>query len=195
MFNKKVISALFALAFVAGFALNGYAQSAQVHGEVKLKKADGTEVPLEGALVEAYRTDTSTGKLPATKTNSKGEFTFPDVKVGNVYAITVSAPGVGPKVTPDIKAGGPKVVVIVEEGDGSRVEEGELRELISKAAGMSEEDRKKADAEYQKQLEKYNEEKAKAENTHKIVSAALADGDKAFNAKNYDLAITNLTKA
>ncbi len=189
MFNKKVIGALFALAFMVCGVAGVYAQGGPVYGEVKLKKADGTEVPLEGAVIEAYRTDTSSGKLPATKTNSKGEFTFPLVQPGHVYAVAASAPGAGPRVTPDIKVGGPKVVIILDEGDGSRVEEAEVRELI-KVAGMSEEDRKKSDAEYQKELERYNAEKEKAANAHKIVSAALDAGDKAFNAKNYDLAIT-----
>ncbi|MBX3244181.1 MAG: tetratricopeptide repeat protein [Acidobacteria bacterium] len=188
MFNKKVIGALFALAFMVVGAASSYAQGGPVYGEVKLKKADGTEVPVEGALIEAYRTDTTSGKLPSAKTNSKGEFSFASIQHGHVYAIAVSAPGAGPRVTPDIKAGGPKVLVLLDEGDGRRVEEDEVRELI-KVAGMSEEERKKSDAEYQKQLEKYNAEKKKAEDNHKIVSAALDAGDKAFNAKDYNTAI------
>jgi tetratricopeptide (TPR) repeat protein len=184
----------YAAVIVAAFFMLGTAVSAQslaVRGTVTLVKADGTKEPVADAQVDAYRTDLDTGTLPPTKTNKRGEFVLA-VPAGRKYTLTISAPGVAPGIARNISAGMENVDVTVYPGDGKRFTEEEARSSIKQGdqtQPKNEEELKKAQAEYQKQLAKYNEEKSKAENTNKIVNAALKDGDAAFKAKDYNAAI------
>jgi hypothetical protein len=79
------------------------------------------------------------------------------------------------------------VEILVYPGDGKHLTEAEVRNAAKTSpkgvATASEADRKKADAEYQKQLAKYNEEKAKAENSNKVVNAALKDGGRRLQSE------------
>lgn len=166
---------------------------APIRGTVKTLKADGTKAPVEGALVEPYRIDVGSGKSPSAKTDKNGQFSFAGFPYGNKYVLAVSAPGMQPSVTSTIAAGNEAVEVVLGAGDGKVLSETEVRELAKQAkeaTPMSEADRKKADEEYQKQLAKYNEDKKKAEDVHKIVNDSLQAGDAAFKAKNYDLAVS-----
>ena len=79
--------------FLAVIAMGGVAASAQTYpanGVVMVEKPDGTKEPVEGALVEPYRMDVSRGKLPSTKTNRRGEFSFVGFAVGQDIALAIS---------------------------------------------------------------------------------------------------------
>jgi tetratricopeptide (TPR) repeat protein len=183
-----------AAVLIAAFLMLGttvFTQSLAVRGTVTLVKADGTKEPVADAQIDAYRTDLDSGTLPPTKTNKKGEFVLA-VPAGRKYTLTVSAPGTAPGIARNISAGMENVDVTVYPGDGKRFTEAEARSAIKagdQTQPKNEEELKKAQAEYQKQLAKYNEEKSKAENTNKIVNAALKDGDAAFKAKDWSTAI------
>ncbi len=188
MISKKIVGMLLAAAFVMAGGISVMAQGQAVQGVVKLRKADGTESPVAGATVEAYRTDTRSGKLPETTTNEKGEFGWAAMPPSQVFAVAVSGSGIGPKIQPGVRGGTTTLVIIVEEGAGDRLSEEDVRQVVA-ASSMTEDERKIAEAERLKEIEKYNAEKARIEQTAKLVNEALQAGNAAFNSKQFDVAI------
>ncbi|MFL6467973.1 MAG: tetratricopeptide repeat protein, partial [Pyrinomonadaceae bacterium] len=176
------------------FTAVSFSQTSPIRGTVKMLKEDGSKVPVVGALVEPYRIDIDSGKSPSSKTDKEGQFSFAGFPVSNKYILSVSAPGMAPFISGTVTPGTDAVDIVLRAGDGKVLTEAEVRASAKQAPKggsiASEEDRKKADAEYQKQLAKYNEEKKKAEDSNKIVNESLQAGDAAFKAKNYDLAIS-----
>jgi tetratricopeptide (TPR) repeat protein len=183
---------LFALCGVAALA-----QTSPVRGEVKLKKADGTLVPVADATIDAYRTDVDTGKMPSATTNKRGEFNFVGFPLGQKFVLAVSGPGIGPRIQPDVKAGMERVNFIVDEGDGRRLTEAEARaavKLSGETTGNTLTAEQRASAEKQRaEFEKKNAEiKAKNEKIQAgdaIVTRVDAEGKAALKEKNWDLAI------
>ena len=189
----------------AVFSLAGstvFAQNAPVRGEVKLKKADGTVVPVADAIVDAYRTDIDVGKMPEAKTNKRGEFNFVGFPLGQRFVLAVSGPGIGPRIQPDVKAGMERIVFVVNEGDGSRLSEVEAREAAKLAAevpatGMSEAQKESA----RKQREEFEKKNAEIKAKNEKIQAddetarrADAEGKAALKEKNWDVAIAKFSE-
>jgi len=174
------------------FSSSMFSQTAPVRGVVKMQ-VDGKQVPVADALVEPYRTDVDTGKAPSTKTNAKGEFSFAGFPAGQKFVLAVSGATISPAISGAVQPGMESVEILVFPGEGKLLSESEVRSTAKASprgvATAREEDRKKAAAEYEKQLAKYNEEKSKADNANKIVNASLKDGDAAFKAKDYATAL------
>ncbi len=136
MLRRSLLISLAAILAVFAAVETGVAQNAPVRGEVKLKKADGTVVPVADAVVEAYRTDIGRGAMPAAKTNRRGEFSFVAFPLGQTFALAVSGTGIGPKIEPNVKAGRENIVITVSEGDGRQLTEADVREVVAAAASM-----------------------------------------------------------
>ncbi len=198
MYRKSLFSLLFVaiVIFIGNTAI--IAQNAPTSGTVELVNADGSRTPVEGALVEAFRADIKAGSPPA-KTNKRGEFSFAGLQLGYNFILAVSAPGASPTYLPGVRAGQERLLISLVAGDGRRMSEEEVRTEAAKpkgtattaaAAAQSQEEAKKAQADYEAKKKEVEERNSKAEQTNKIVSAALKDGNDAFAAKNYDLAIT-----
>lgn len=191
MFNLKyllVVLALVALSISAATAQT----TGPVRGVVKLMAKDGTKTPVAGATVESYQTDLGKGAGTSTTTNKKGEFTFVGFQFGHQYALAISGPGIAPQVQPNVKAGDENLEIVVSAGDGRKATEEEVRQFVASGAANKPADSKtqaKEDAEYQKKVAEYNEQKKKAEDTNKIVNASFQEGDKLYKAKDYDSAI------
>ena len=132
MFRKKYLSLIITALLFSSAAI---AQNSPVRGEVRVKKQDGTEAPVAGALVEAFRTDVDKGKMPEAKTNKRGEFTFVGFPLGQRYVLSVSGPGISPMIQPEVRAGMENVVIIVSEGDGRRLTEEEARKAAKTDTG------------------------------------------------------------
>ena len=200
MFRKSFFTIVLATLGLLMISAAAYAQTAPVSGTVELKKADGSREPVAGALIEVYRTDIKSG-FPSAKTNKKGEFTFAGIPLGGTYSFGVSGPGCAPTIVPGVKAGQEKLVVSLSPGDGSKMSEDDVRKGSARVAGAGTgsgqapvaemtEEQKKAKAEYDANVAAITEKNAKALKTNEVVSAALKEGNDAFTAKNYDLAIT-----
>ena len=198
MFRKIYLSlSLTALLFFAA-AAGAFAQTnAPIRGVVTLEK-DGTKTPVAGAVVEAFRADVDKGKGLETKTNKRGEFGYVGFPLGMKYVIAVSGPGIAPTFMTDIKSGTENVEVIVSEGDGRRLTEAEVRTGAKSSAGAPTGEMSEAERKQRAELEKKNAEitasNRRAEDTNKIVNAALKAGAAAFEAKNYDAAIAEFDK-
>lgn len=195
MFRKKFFT-LLSTAFLVTLAASAiFAQTAPVSGRVELVKADGSKVPVEGALVEVFRIDIKSS-LPSDKTNKKGEFSFAGLPLGATFVLSVSAPGTKPGYLPNVKAGNDKLLLTLSEGDGKRWTEAEIREAIAGGAVATGTSNKELTAEQKKELAEFEKKKAeidaknqKALKNNEIIQKALTDGNAAFNAKNYDLAV------
>jgi tetratricopeptide (TPR) repeat protein len=197
MFRKSIIS-LFAVMAFAVFSTASYAQTAPVSGKVELVKADNTREPVEGATVEPIRMDMK-GTLPAAKTNKKGEFVFAGVPLGGTFVLAVSGPNLTPTYLPNVKAGQEKLLISITAGDGSRLDEARIRaDMDARAAGADSPeaaaDRKKAQAEYEAKLKEVAAKNQKIEKTNELKTRVLKEGNEAYTAKNYDVAIARYTE-
>jgi len=198
MLSKLSLWSLAALltAFVA--VPSALAQGGPVRGEVKLTKSDGTVVPVADAVVEAFRTDTNKGSMPSAKTNKRGEFSFVQFRSGETYALSVSAPGISPIVEPGVKAGRENIVINVKEGDGKKLTEAEVRQAVAGAIGTPTgeltAEQKKALAEQQAKIAEVESKNKKIEQSNAIITRSLQEGNEAFNAKNWDVAIAKYSE-
>lgn len=215
MFRQKYFTFLFATALFLFSSAAAFAQTAPVFGKVELRKADGTVVPVAGALVEPFRTDAK-GKPPSGKTNKKGEFNFAGLQLGQIYALSVSAPNIAPALLPNIRAGMENIVITVTEGDGKRRTEEEVRQALANPSGAAStsnttntaaatpqqpaaeaapqkaeltEEQKKQQAEYESQVKEVTAKNENIKQKTAIIEASLKAGNEAFQAKNYDAAI------
>ena len=182
--------AAFSLVFICGAAV--LAQTAAVTGSVALKKADGTSVPVEGVTVEAFRTDIK-GSGPSSKTDKRGNFSFAGLQLGATYVLSFSAAGAQPTYYPGVKPGqSPDLKVEMIEGDGRKLTPDEVRQLAAQPAGgtgeMSEAD-KKANEEFLKKKAEVEAKNARIQEENKIIEASLKEGNDAFSAKNWDVAV------
>lgn len=197
MFRKNYFTILLTIALLLAGSVAAFAQTAPVTGKVVIKKADGSTAPAENALVEVFRTDIN-AKLPSDKTNKKGEFSFAGLPLGATFVLSVSAPGAKPGYLPNVKAGNENILITLDEGDGKRWTEKEVRDAISGAAtaitpttntAELTEEQKKAQAERAKLEAEYAAKKKAVEQQTATVQKALDEGGKAFSSKNYDVAI------
>jgi len=199
MFRTKYLSLIITALLFSSAAI---AQNSPVRGEVRVKKQDGTEAPVAGALVEAFRTDVDKGKMPEAKTNKRGEFTFVGFPLGQRYVLSVSGPGISPMIQPEVRAGMENVVIIVSEGDGRRLTEEEARKAAktdtggaaAPSGGGESAEQKKAREELEKKNAEIMAKNKKAEDANKVVNTALKAGATAFEAKDYDTAIAEFSK-
>lgn len=197
MIRKNYFTFLFTTLVFLAASSAALAQSGPIRGEVVMKKDDGTTVPVADAIVEAFRTDIDKGKLPDTKTNKRGEFSFAGALLGSRYVISVSAPGIRAAIEPNVKAHMENIVITVVSGDGRRASETEVREAlkgVSSTGGELTEEQKRQQAENEKKVAEMDAANKKAESANKVINAAVKAGADAFNAKNYDLAIAEYTK-
>ncbi|HMM79542.1 MAG TPA: tetratricopeptide repeat protein [Pyrinomonadaceae bacterium] len=192
MFRKRLFSvaALFALA--TGIAVSVSAQTAPTSGTVYMMK-DGKKVPVEGALIEAYG---QSNAMTPTKTDKKGYFSFAGLMWGYKYTLVVSGTGIGPEIQPGVSGGTTRMEIEVKAGDGRHYTEAEVRDALEKAKSggntvdpKTEEEAKKAQAEYEAKKKAYDEAKAKSEANFANAQKLVKEGDAALDANNYDLAI------
>jgi tetratricopeptide (TPR) repeat protein len=198
MFRKNYFTILLTIALLLAGSVAAFAQTAPVTGKVVIKKADGSTVPAENAMVEVFRTDIKS-KLPSDKTNKKGEFSFAGLPLGATFVLSVSAPGAKPGYLPNVKAGNENITITLEEGDGKRWTEEEVRAALDGAATTSvsttdsnaelTEEQKKQKAEYEKKVAEVQAKNEKLEQQSATVKKALEEGGKAFSSKNFDIAI------
>lgn len=202
MFHKNYFNFLLAIALflISGTAAAVSAQTAPVSGRVEIKKADGTTAPAADALVEVFRLDQKS-KFPTDKTDKKGNFGFAGLPVGARFVLSVSGAGISPVIYPNVPAGAQGFTITVSEGDGRRFTEDEVKQTLAagKTSGGTNsastqsaeltEEQKKAKAEYEKKVQQVTEKNKKIQETDALVQKALAEGNAAFNAKNYDLAV------
>ncbi len=193
MFRKNYLISFLTIALFSIGGLAVFGQTAPLRGRIEMKDKDGKVTPVQGALVEVYRSDIK-AKLPSDTTDKKGAFNFAGLPLGAVFILSISGPGIGPDIIPNVKAGAENVVINVLPGDGKKWTEEEVRAALSNSAPTQSTEltaeQKKKQAEYEKQVAEVTNKNKKIEDTNKIVNTSIKEGGAAFDAKNYDLAIT-----
>jgi len=176
------------------------AQTAPASGRVELQKADGTKTPVQGALVEIYRVDIK-GTLPSAKTDKRGNFNFVALPLGGRFVLSVSAPGAKPGYYPNVKAGDDKIVVTLQEGDGSRWTEEQVREAAASIAPTTGSQpsaeaiaaAKKQQAEQEQKMKEIAAKNEEVKNKNALIQKSLEEGNTAFKAKDFDTAVARYT--
>ncbi len=200
MFRRSYLTSVFVSVLLAIAGSTVFGQSAPVSGKVELDTS-GTRTPVAGALVEVYRVDIKSG-FPAAKTDKNGSFSFAGIPMGAVYVFSVSAPGCSPSYLGNVKAGQDKLLVTLKPGDGSKFTEAQVRDAANGKASttpgtakaeLSAED-KKAQAEYEAKKKEVEDKNSKAQKANEVVNRVLKEGNDAFNAKNYEVAIAKYTE-
>lgn len=194
---KSTFKTLIAALFIAACAVLASAQTTQVEGTVKLKQADGTEVPVVGAQVDIYRTDIKSDYH--VKTDKKGHYLHAGLPFVGTYTIIVSAPGAQPAY-----ASGVRLTQVQEKdftlspGDGSTLTLDKVKALEAGGggprtggtppAGESKEARA-AREELERKNKEIEEKNKKITEGNEIVARTFKAGNDALAAKNYDAAI------
>ncbi|HEY9231384.1 MAG TPA: tetratricopeptide repeat protein [Blastocatellia bacterium] len=183
--NLFAATLVFALA-----ALSASAQVITVKGTVKLKQADGTTVPVQGALVKFYRTDIN--QTFESKTDKKGEYVNVGIPLVGTFTIAVSAPGARPDYMSNVKISQqPLNDFTLEPGDGTVLTLEQIkaaRTAVASGAANPEEIKKRA-AEAEKERTRIAEENKKIEELNTKLPDILKAGNAALDAKNYAEAI------
>ena len=197
---KSYFSFIFVGVFIVFANVASFAQFAPVSGTVELVKADGTREPVIGAVIDVYRTDIKAG-FPQAKTGKKGEFAFAGIPLGGTFTFAVSAPNCSPTIFPNVRAGQEKLVITMSPGDGSKISEADARKGAavkpdSNNTGTAEltAEQKKAQAEFEKKNAEITDKNTKIKQNGEIVARTLKEGNEAYTAKNYDLAIAKYSE-
>jgi len=191
---KPFFRAFAAAVALAALSVVASAQVTQLTGKVTLKQADGTEAPVQNAVVDIFRTDIS-GKWQV-KTNNKGEYTHAGLPFVGTFTIAVSAPNAQPTFTSRVRvAQNPVQNFTLNPGDGTRLTLEDIKKFEASggggAAGGEGGARKESaeDKAYREELERrvkeIEEQKSKITNLNALVKS----GNDAFTAKKYDEAI------
>lgn len=199
MFRKSYLRLSLSLAFLAIVTMASYAQNAPVSGTIELD-TNGTRSPVAGALIEVYRVDIKAG-FPSAKTGKRGDFAFAGMPLGGTFAFAVSAPGCAPTVFAGVKAGQEKLLITLLPGDGKKLTEAEVRNHLAQKSNVSvpvsgelTAEQKKAKADFEAKTKDIEGKNAKATSVNEIVNRTLKEGNDAYTAKNYDLAIAKYSE-
>jgi hypothetical protein len=205
MRSKPIVRTLFAALLLAAFAVAASAQTTQVNGTVKLRQADGTEVPVVGAQIDIYRTDIKGAYH--TKTDKKGHYIHAGLPFIGTYTIIVSAPGARPTFATKLRFNASQQRdFLLQPGDGTKLTLEEVTKLdTSKGsapadpydknalpAAESKEDKAKRE-EMERKIKEVEAKNAEILKSNEAVNAAFKAGNDALFAKpaRVDEAITH----
>ncbi|HEX8138248.1 MAG TPA: carboxypeptidase regulatory-like domain-containing protein [Pyrinomonadaceae bacterium] len=176
------------------------AQSGPLRGHVVMAQADGTKAPVEGAIIDVFRTDI--GGHYETKTDKKGVFRFAGLPIAGTYTVTASAPNARPDALISIRVGtDTDYELTLQPGDGKRFTAAEAKALASGGSvgggggGGTSAPRKESAEERarREEMERKNAEiaaqNAKNQNINAVLNRTFKAGNDALVAKNWDEAI------
>jgi tetratricopeptide (TPR) repeat protein len=167
--------------------LAGFAQTSSMEGDVK--GADGS--PLKGALVKIERTDIK-GHYQV-KTDKKGHYFYGGLPLG-YYKVTLEVDGKDVDFIDKVRTqlGDP----VVNNFDMHA--QAQKQQALSKAAesgNLSKDQARGMTAEQKAAFEKTNKERAELASKNKALNEAFNGGKEAVNAKQFDVAVAQFTKA
>jgi tetratricopeptide (TPR) repeat protein len=191
--RSKMWLNVFAAALV--LTLSAVAASAQVitaTGKVMLKQADGTTVPVQGAVIKFYRTDIN--QTFEAKTDKKGEYVNVGIPLVGTFTLTVSAPGARPDYLVGVKiSASPKNDFTLTPGDGNALTLEQIKAAHTAGGGgggaASAEEVKKRQADLEKQRAAVEEQNKKATEFNAQANTVLKTGNDAYLAKKFDDAV------
>lgn len=202
MRSKPFVRTLFAALLLAAFAVAASAQTTQVNGTVKLKQADGTEVPVAGAQIDIYRTDIK-GEYH-TKSDKKGKYIHAGLPFIGTYTMIVSAPGARPTFATKLRFNASQERdFLLQPGGGEKLTLDEVSKLDTKGAAAadpydknaqpaseSKEDKARRE-ELERKVKEVEAKNAEVLKSNEAVSTAFKAGNDSLQANRLDEAITH----
>lgn len=173
------------------------AQNGPLRGHVVMTQADGTKTPVEGAIIDVFRTDI-TGKYE-TKTDKRGRFVFAGLPLTGTYTIAASAPNARPDALPGVKVGQDiDFELQLGPGDGKRLTADEVKGLGrsggggggAPAGGESKEARAKRE-EMERQAAEVAAQNTKNQDINAVLGRTFKSGQEALSSKRWDDAVTS----
>jgi hypothetical protein len=196
---KSLFRATVAALVLAAFTLVASAQTTQVNGTVKLKQADGTEVPLAGAVIDIYRTDIKQ-EFHVT-TDKKGHYLHAGLPFVGTYTLIVSGPGARPTFAANLRfTQEMERNFTLSPGDGAKMTLDEVKTLgasrgsadpgTSTPPSESKEDKAKRE-EMAKKMAEVEEKNKKIEEGNTVIARTFKAGNDALSANHLDEAIAS----
>ena len=199
---KPLFRATLVALILAACGIVASAQTTQVEGIVKLKQADGKEVPVAGASVDIYRTDIK--QEFHVKTDKKGHYLHAGLPFVGAYTIAVSAPGAQPTWASKLRFTQVQTKdFLLSPGDGATLTLDQVSKFEASGGGgggasssgsPSSTENKEAKAkreEMQKQIEEINKKNEEIKNSNTVVASTFKAGSDAMNAGHFDEAIAS----
>jgi hypothetical protein len=195
---KSFFRATVAAFAIAVFAVVASAQTTQVSGTVKLKQADGTEVPVVGATVDIYRTDIK--QEFHVNSDKKGHYLHAGLPFVGTYTLAVSAPGARPTFATNLRFTQVQTHdFTLSPGDGSKLTFDQIKALgasqgsaadsgSNSAPSESKEDKAKRE-EMAKKVAEVEEKNKKIEEGNAVIARTFKAGNDALTANRLDEAI------
>jgi len=193
----RLRTVLFATIFSLLITASASAQVGRIEGDVKGRKADGTLVPIEGAIVDIVRVDIKGNYT--VKTDKKGHYIHAGVPYVGTYTVMVSAPGWAPTFATGVRPDREPVNFELAPGDGSKLTIEKIQQITKQqppAAGgqqpkMSEEERQRILKEQQRQ----REEAEKAQKSFDEMKKHFDEGNRLLSANDYEGAAKEFQQA
>jgi len=185
---------------LAACAVATSAQVTTVSGKVTLKQPDGTEVPVQGATVDIYRTDIK--QKFQVKTDRKGVYTHAGIPFVGTYTIVVSAPGARPQFATRLRfTASTGRDFTLEPGDGSTLTLEQVAQMEAAGGGGpaappsgESKEAKAAREELERKVKEVEEQNRKITESNEIVARTFKAGNAALNAGRVEEAITHYTE-
>lgn len=194
MYGKKFFAPLFFIAAFAFGSISVFAQGAVLKGKVVQKKGSAS-TPVAGVTVTCYNvtdftqlTKTSCG---STKTDEAGVYSISGLSANGSFIVAVGGAGIGPRITLPAKPGEKDELITATEGDGKLLSKDEVWQAyaFAKVGSGFTEDQKKAQVEWEKRFAFLKANIKKAEDNNAKIGQLLKEGNGAYAAEQYDLAI------
>jgi tetratricopeptide (TPR) repeat protein len=148
--------------------------------------------PVKDATIDIYRTDLP-GNYTDVKSNKDGRFVHAGLPFSGMYIISISAPGASPQARGPMRITDTEYTFELTVGDGKRLTKDEAKQYAASGAPQTGSGQQKESEEQKKAREEYEKKLAdnkKAGEANEIVRKSLDEGNAAYNAKNYDNAIS-----
>ena len=204
MRSKPFVRTLFAALLLAASAVAATAQTTQVNGTVKLRQADGTEVPVVGARIDIYRTDIK--QEFHTKTDKKGHYIHAGLPFVGTYTIAVSAPTARPTFATKLRfTQVQQRDFLLQPGDGTVLTLDQIKTFEASGAAApgggggasagggggseSKEDKARRE-EVERKLAEVNKKNEEITKANDIINRTFKAGNEALSANRLDEAIT-----
>ena len=188
MFRKNYLVFVLMIAAILIGSTAVFAQNATISGRVQTADEKGKKTPVANVLIEAYRTDTKTVEPVSVKTDAEGKFKVEGLPSGKEFALAVSGESFEPTVATDVKSGATDVEITLKPGDGNKPSADLVRQtlLASGKLKLSAEEI----AEEEKAMKQREANIAKTQGNNAAVKRLLEEGSKAYEKKDFDLAVS-----
>lgn len=199
LFFRTIASAL----ILAASAVVASAQVTNVSGKVTLKQADGTEVPVQGAVIDIYRTDIK--QQFQVKTDKRGAYIHAGLPFVGTYTLVVSAPGARPSFATGLRFTQTQTRdFVLEPGDGAKLTLEQVKQFEAGGGGSAggggggggsapaeSRESKAAREELARKVKEVEDKNKKIEEGNAIISRTFKAGNEALNGGRFDEAITS----